>query len=80
MKRKWLLPLCLTALAFWAGITIGQSKPISVRADANSTIPRSFGVCRGSMGNELLIFEDEYGTVRLVHPASGAVFGTLARK
>jgi len=80
MKRKWLLPFCLTALALWAGIHIGQYKSKSVHADANSTVPRSYGVCRGSMGNDLLIFEDNYGTVRLVHPASGAVFGTVVRK
>ena len=80
MTRKWLFPLSLIVLAFWAGVHAGQYKSIPVYADANSSIPRSYGVCRGSMGNDLLIFEDNYGTVRLVHAASGAVFGTVVRK
>ena len=80
MTRRFLLPVFLLFLGFIAGLYTGQHKLAPVYADANSSIPQSFGSCRGAMGNELLIFEDHSGTVRLVHPASGTVFGTVVRK
>jgi hypothetical protein len=51
-----------------------------VYANADSTIPLAYGTCRGAYGDRLLIFEDNHGTVRLVDPASGMVFGTVTRK
>ena len=80
MTKKWLLLASLLLLAFVAGLYTGRYRLAPVYADANSSIPRSFGSCRGALGNELLIFEDGNGTVRLVHPASGSVFGTMVRK
>lgn len=77
-QKLLLLPSIL--LAFIAGLYTGHSKPTPAYANANSSIPQSFGSCRGAMGSELLIFEDSLGTVRLVHPASGMVFGTVTRK
>jgi hypothetical protein len=80
MNRRMFYLLALVVLAFLAGLYLAQEKPTVTYASANSSIPQSFGTCRGAMGNELLIFEDSYGTVRLVHPASGMVFGTVSRK
>ena len=80
MTLKSLLLLSLFLLAFMIGLYTGQHKLTPVHANANSSIPQSFGLCRGAMGSELLIFEDSNGTVRLVHPASGMVFGTMVRK
>jgi len=80
MTLKLLLLLPLLLFVFIAGLYTGQYEAPPVYATSNSSIPQSFGSCRGAMGNELLIFEDGSGTVRLVHPASGMVFGIVARK
>jgi hypothetical protein len=80
MTQKWLLLLFLLLFVFVAGLYTGRYKLTPAYADVNSSIPRSFGSCRGALGSELLIFEDGNGTVRLVHPASGSVFGTVVRK
>jgi len=80
MIRKLFLVLPLASSLLLGILYIRQAKLTSAHADANSVIPQSFGSCRGAMGDNLLIFEDSYGTVRLVHPASGTVFGTVTRK
>lgn len=80
MMRKLLVLASLILLAFLAGLYIAHNQHDVIYAAANSTIPLSFGACRGAMGSELLIFEDAQGIVRLVHPASGMVYGTVTRK
>ena len=69
MIRKLFLVLPLVSSLLLGILYIRQAKLTSAHADANSVIPQSFGSCRGAMG-----------TVRLVHPASGTVFGTVTRK
>ena len=80
MTRRCLILMGLVFLAFVTGIYVGQRRMQVVHASADIAIPQSFGPCRGSMGPELLIFEDAAGTIRLVHPASGQLFGTVVRK
>jgi hypothetical protein len=52
-----------------------QAQP--ARAEANPTIPRSWGACKGGVGASL-IFEDAAGTVRLVD-SDGKLYRTYGR-
>jgi hypothetical protein len=80
MKRGTFLGLALVLSSFAIGFYVARLQPKTVYANSKCVIPQSYGACRGSIGPELLIFEDAAGTVRLVHPASGQVFGTVIRK
>jgi hypothetical protein len=68
MKAKILASLLLV-LGVFTGYAIGAYRTVAVHAAAPSSIPSSYGACKGATPNGQLIFEatDGSGTIRLVN-------------
>ena len=77
MKRSVVqasLIACLLAL----GWLVGQVIPIEALAQERTTVPKSYGPFRGTIQN-MLVFEDGAGTIRLVY-MNGNLNAEIARR